>query len=52
MDRHAYVLALAALILVGGTLGDRFGRRRLMLVGLVIFTALQRPARSRRTIPS
>ena len=28
---NAYVLALAALILVGGTLGDRFGRKRIYL---------------------
>ncbi len=37
---NAYVLALASLILVGGTLGDRYGRRRLMLVGLAVFTAM------------
>jgi MFS transporter, DHA2 family, methylenomycin A resistance protein len=36
---NAYVLVLAALILVAGTLGDRVGRRRLLLCGLVIFTA-------------
>ena len=35
---NAYVLALAALILVGGTLGDRFGRKRIYLTGLTIFT--------------
>jgi MFS family permease len=35
---NAYVVVLAALILVGGTLGDRFGRRRLLLAGFVIFT--------------
>jgi MFS transporter, DHA2 family, methylenomycin A resistance protein len=34
---NAYVLALASLILVGGTLGDRYGRRRLFLAGLTIF---------------
>ncbi len=34
----AYTLVLAALILVGGSLGDRFGRRRLFLIGLVVFT--------------
>ncbi len=37
---NAYVLSLAALILLGGTLGDRYGRRRLMLIGLVVFTAM------------
>ena len=35
---NAYVLALASLIILGGALGDRYGRRRLFLVGLVIFT--------------
>src|SRR5215468_551772 len=35
---NAYVLALASLIVLGGTLGDRYGRKRLFLVGLAIFT--------------
>ncbi len=35
---NAYVLSFAALILLGGKLGDRFGRKRLFLVGLAIFT--------------
>jgi MFS family permease len=34
---NAYVLALASLIIVGGTLGDRHGRKRLYLIGLAIF---------------
>jgi EmrB/QacA subfamily drug resistance transporter len=34
----AYVLTYAALILLGGKLGDRFGRRRMFLVGLAVFT--------------
>jgi EmrB/QacA subfamily drug resistance transporter len=33
----AYVLTLAALILLGGSLGDRYGRRRIFNVGVVIF---------------
>ena len=37
---NAYVLALASLILVGGTLGDRYGRKRVFIVGLAIFTAM------------
>ena len=35
---NAYVLTFAGLILFGGKMGDRFGRKRLFLVGLVIFT--------------
>lgn len=34
-----YALALAALLMVTGTLADRFGRRRLYLVGLAVFAA-------------
>ncbi len=35
---NAYLLPLGALILLGGGLGDHFGRRRLFLLGLVLFT--------------
>ncbi|KUO21173.1 MFS transporter [Streptomyces dysideae] len=34
----AYTLTFAVLLMFGAALGDRFGRRRLLLVGLVIFT--------------
>ncbi|HEX4359118.1 MAG TPA: DHA2 family efflux MFS transporter permease subunit [Pseudonocardia sp.] len=34
---NGYTLSLAALILLGGALGDRFGRRRVFLVGIVWF---------------
>lgn len=34
-----YMLAFAALMLTGGTLGDLLGRKRVMLAGLVIFCA-------------
>ena len=34
----AYLLPLAVLMLTAGTLGDRFGRKRLFLSGLVLFT--------------
>jgi EmrB/QacA subfamily drug resistance transporter len=36
---ESYALLLAALILVGGSLGDLFGRRRMFLVGVGIFAA-------------
>jgi EmrB/QacA subfamily drug resistance transporter len=35
---EAYALFLGALILVGGSMGDQFGRRRTFLVGVVLFT--------------
>ena len=34
----AYALFLAALILIGGSLGDHYGRRRIFLLGVGIFT--------------
>jgi EmrB/QacA subfamily drug resistance transporter len=34
----AYTLTFAALLLTGSSLGERFGRRRMFLVGLTIFT--------------
>jgi EmrB/QacA subfamily drug resistance transporter len=33
-----YMLTLAAFVLLGGALGDRFGRRRVFLLGVVCFT--------------
>ncbi|MGZ4619602.1 MAG: MFS transporter [Frankiaceae bacterium] len=33
----AYALAFAALLLPGGAIGDRYGRRRVLLAGLAIF---------------
>ena len=35
---NAYTLTFAALLLTGAALGDRFGRRRLFMIGLGIFT--------------
>ncbi|MET9440176.1 DHA2 family efflux MFS transporter permease subunit [Streptomyces sp. NPDC006610] len=35
----AYTLTFAVLLMFGAALGDRFGRRRLFLVGLAVFTA-------------
>ncbi|AUG81451.1 MFS transporter [Kitasatospora sp. MMS16-BH015] len=34
---NAYLLTLAGLILLGGSLGDRFGRRRIYLIGVAWF---------------
>ncbi|HEY1488691.1 MAG TPA: DHA2 family efflux MFS transporter permease subunit [Micromonosporaceae bacterium] len=35
---NAYLLPLAAFVLIGGALGDRFGRRRTFVLGVVWFT--------------
>ena len=34
---EAYMLTMVSLLLVGGSLGDQFGRRRLFVIGLVAF---------------
>src|SRR5881392_369042 len=36
---NAYTLTFAVLLLTGAALGDRYGRRLLFAIGLVIFTA-------------
>jgi EmrB/QacA subfamily drug resistance transporter len=36
---NAYVLAYAVLLLTGAALGDRFGRKRMFIAGLSLFTA-------------
>jgi EmrB/QacA subfamily drug resistance transporter len=36
---NAYVLSYAVLLLTGAALGDRFGRRRMFVLGLAVFTA-------------
>src|SRR5919206_342706 len=36
---NAYTLTFAVLLLTGAALGDRFGRRRLLAIGLTLFTA-------------
>jgi MFS family permease len=33
----SYILALTAFLLIGGSLGDRFGRRKVYLIGIVWF---------------
>src|ERR671935_112137 len=34
---EAYALLLSALLLVGGSLGDHYGRRRIFLIGVALF---------------
>ena len=34
---NAYLLPLSALLLLGGAAGDRFGRRRLLILGVLLF---------------
>ncbi len=34
---NAYLLMLASLILIGGSLGDKLGRKKIFMVGIVIF---------------
>lgn len=36
---NAYMVTLAGLILLGGSLGDRYGRRRIFVIGVVWFAA-------------
>src|ERR1700731_2255961 len=35
----SYILVFAGLLLTSGSLGDRFGRRKVMIIGLVLFGA-------------
>jgi EmrB/QacA subfamily drug resistance transporter len=35
---NGYLLTLASLILLGGSLGDRYGRRRVFVIGVGVFT--------------
>ena len=40
---EAYLLAMVALLLVGGSLGDQFGRRRIFIIGLGLFGFSTKP---------
>ena len=44
----AYALTLAAFLLPAGALGDRFGRRRALIIGLIIFGGAVGARRDRR----
>src|SRR5215470_7298113 len=35
----SYILVFAGLLLVSGSLGDRFGRKKIMIIGLILFGA-------------
>ena len=45
---NGYTLSFAVLLATGGRLGDIFGRRRMFLIGVIIFAALLGDRRPRR----
>ena len=45
---NAYTLSFAVFLLTGAALGDRFGRKRMFIIGLGIFTLASAAPRSRR----
>lgn len=47
---ESYALVLSSLVLVGGSLGDQFGRRRIFGLGVVIFAAASGGCGMSRTI--
>jgi EmrB/QacA subfamily drug resistance transporter len=47
---NAYTLTFAVLLLTGAALGDRFGRRRLFVIGVALFTAASAAAALAPTI--
>ncbi len=48
---NGYTLTLASLILLGGSLGDRFGRRRVFTVGVVWFAVASLACAAATTLP-
>jgi len=46
----AYVMVLAGLLLLCGSLGDRFGRKRIMSIGLVVFAGASAGAASSHSL--
>ena len=46
----AYALTLAAFLLPAGALGDRFGRRRALIIGLLVFGGASGARGDRRTL--
>src|SRR6202453_553816 len=45
----AYTLVVASLLMLSGSLSDRFGRRRVFQIGLVLFTAGSLLCRDRKS---
>jgi EmrB/QacA subfamily drug resistance transporter len=48
---EAYALLLSALLLVGGALGDRFGRRRVYAIGVALFAVSSAACGFARSVP-
>ena len=48
---NGYLVPLAALILLGGSLGDRYGRKRVFLVGVVWFAVASLVCALARSVP-
>ncbi len=48
----AYVLVFAALLLTTGTLSDRFGRKRMLIIGLVLFAVGSTAAALSDSVPT
>jgi MFS family permease len=46
---NAYLLPLSALLLLGGAAGDRFGRRRMLIAGVLVSRSTGPTACSRRS---
>ena len=48
---NAYLLPLSALLLLGGAVGDRFGRRRLLVAGVILFGIASLACSAAPTLP-
>ena len=47
---NAYLLLLGALVLVGGAAADRYGRKRIFVLGVVLFAVASSPAQVLRLL--
>jgi EmrB/QacA subfamily drug resistance transporter len=48
---NAYMLPLSALLLIGGAAGDHFGRRRMLVAGIILFAAMSLVCAVAPTLP-